>query len=1215
LSERLQDAFFKALFHSPIAGIAVVDLESLVVLDANDVMLQILGRTREQLLNVREIGAEVTPPQYKELNARAIKQAKERGYSDPIFKHYRRPDGTLVPVRTVFGRVAEYPDRLVVFASDVTADEKQREEAADREIRLDLALSAANQGVWDYNIETGEMIYSARAKEIYGLPTDQPVTFELIRDATHPEDLPNTHAQLLRAIDPAIRDRSSYEYRIIRPDDTVCWAQAYGEAIFAGEPGDERAIRYIGTLVDITDRKQAEEALRQSEARYRNLISVSDQVVYRHNADWSEMRQLYGGGFLADTDEPDPNWFDKYIHPDDQPNVRARIEEAIRTRTPFEYEHRVIREDGTLGWTYSRSIPIFDAHGNIVEWFGAASDVSARKEAEESLRESEERLRLAVDNAEIGFWDVQDGHGELTWPARTKAMFGISPDTPVTMEDFYSGLHPDDLQRVAEAYAAAADPARRELYDVEYRTIGKEDGILRWVAAKGRGIFDGPGREARCVRVIGTAIDITHRKRVEHALQDESRNLEILNSVGASIASELDLERVVQRVTDAAVELTGAQFGAFFYNVEDETGERYTLYTLSGVERSAFEHFPMPRNTHVFGPTFRGEGVVRSDDITKDPRYGKNPPYNGKPKGHLPVVSYLAVPVTSRSGDVIGGLFFGHADEAQFNERHERLVVGIAAQAAIAIDNARLYHAAQQANESLERRVAEALAERKLLADIVETTDAFVQIADLNFNFLGINKASADEFERIFGIRPKVGDNMLDLLADKPEHRAAVKAVWSRALAGEEFTEIGEFGDSELDRRFYEMKYNSLRDEQGRLIGAYQFVYDVTERLRDQRRLAEAEEALRQSQKMEAVGQLVSGLAHDFNNVLGAVVAAFDMIGRRADEPERVSRFAQAGMEAANRGAKLTGQLLAFSRKQRMELTPLYVCDIIEALRELLQRTLGPQVELELGLNPGPVPVLADPTQVEMTILNLALNARDAMPNGGKLHIGTKVRRIDKDPELAAGEYVELEVRDTGTGMDEDTLRRAIDPFFTTKPVGKGTGLGLAQVYGSARQAGGTVRIESKPGQGTTVRVFFQRTDQPVKRKAADRLANAPAANSLATVLLVDDDNDLRSMLSGALSNLGYEVEEAVDGPAALLTLEKFRPDVVVIDFAMPGLNGAEVAKKARTRWPGLPIVLASGYADTGAIEEAVGQDTKLLRKPFRIDELLEAVRAATKAQ
>jgi len=597
--------------------------------------------------------------------------------------------------------------------------------------------------------------------------------------------------------------------------------------------------------------------------------------------------------------------------------------------------------------------------------------------------------------------------------------------------------------------------------------------------------------------VLCVLAETTERLRAERALAEDSKTLETINQTGAAVAGELNLERVVQMVTDAGVTLTGAEFGAFFYNVVDANGESYTLYTISGVPRSMFENFPMPRNTKVFAPTFGGEGVVRSDDITKDPRYGQNAPYYGKPKGHLPVVSYLAVPVLSRDGKVLGGLFFGHSQPSQFVERHETLMNGIAAQAAVAIDNARLYQAVQNANESLELRVNQALQER----------------------------------------------------------------------------------------------------------------------LRDQDRLIETEDALRQSQKMEAVGQLVSGLAHDFNNVLGAVIASLDMIRRRSGDRERIERFAAAGMQAAERGGKLTAQLLAFSRNQRLELRPIFVCDVIESIEELLARTLGPMINITFGLNPAPVPVMADATQTEMMILNLALNARDAMPEGGDLFIGTAVREIDADPEMASGEYVELIVRDSGTGMDADTVRRAIDPFFTTKPVGKGTGLGLPQVYGSARQAGGTVRIESELGRGTTVRVFFPRTDQPatppMPRTMADRARGAGAGR----ILLIDDDEDLRSVVSGALETLGYDVTDVGDGPSGLKALESETPDVLVVDFAMPGMNGAEVAQMARKRCPGLPVVLATGYADDAAIERAIGKDATLIRKPFRIDELLDAVEKVCAAE
>ncbi len=301
-----------------------------------------------------------------------------------------------------------------------------------------------------------------------------------------------------------------------------------------------------------------------------------------------------------------------------------------------------------------------DPQGNILEWFGAATDVSERKETERALLEREEQLRLATDSAEIGLWDLDLITDTLFWPPRVKAMFGISPAVPVSMADFYSGLHPADRQRTSEAFASAVDPDRRAFYDVEYRTVGKEDGLVRWVAAKGRGIFDGKGT---CVRVIGTAIDITAHKRAEERLREEARVHELLGRISHSlVAAQLDIERVVQIATDAATELSGAAFGAFFYNVQDQQGEWLRLYTLSGAPHEAFARLPQPRNTGVFGPTFRGEGAVRSADIMADPRYGHNPPYRGMPEGHLPVRSYLAVPVKAASGQVLGGLFFGHPE-------------------------------------------------------------------------------------------------------------------------------------------------------------------------------------------------------------------------------------------------------------------------------------------------------------------------------------------------------------------------------------------------------------------------------------------------------------------------------------------------------------------------------------------------------------------------
>lgn len=271
--------------------------------------------------------------------------------------------------------------------------------------------------------------------------------------------------------------------------------------------------------------------------------------------------------------------------------------------------------------------------------------------------EAAERLSLATRASGIGTWDFDPVTGDLRWDDRCKALFGLPPDAEVSYEGtFLRGLHPEDRERADTAVARALAADGPSGYDIEYRTIGLADGIERWISATGQALFE----NGRAVRFVGTVLDITSRKKSE-------RHLHILNNTGATVARELDLEKIVQTVTDAGVELSGAQFGAFFYNVLDGAGGSYMLYALSGAPRSAFENFPMPRATAVFEPTFLGTGVVRSADILEDLRYGKNLPHRGMPDGHLPVRSYLAVPVVSRTGDVLGGFFLDTPSPAAFS--------------------------------------------------------------------------------------------------------------------------------------------------------------------------------------------------------------------------------------------------------------------------------------------------------------------------------------------------------------------------------------------------------------------------------------------------------------------------------------------------------------------------------------------------------------------
>jgi signal transduction histidine kinase/CheY-like chemotaxis protein len=369
-----------------------------------------------------------------------------------------------------------------------------------------------------------------------------------------------------------------------------------------------------------------------------------------------------------------------------------------------------------------------------------------------------------------------------------------------------------------------------------------------------------------------------------------------------------------------------------------------------------------------------------------------------------------------------------------------------------------------------------------------------------------------------------------------------------------------------------------------------------------------AEEALRQSQKLEALGQLTGGIAHDFNNLLQAIHGAFELILGKAGDEKTVRRWAQNGIEAADRGATLTRQLLAFSRQQKLEMKPLIVAETLERMGDLLTRAIGPAVQLVFDLDRDRAPVMADATQVELAVMNLAVNARDAMPGGGRLTIRTRVIALSDDAVLAPGRFVELQVIDTGEGMPLHIVHRAFDPFFTTKALGKGTGLGLAQVYGVARQAGGDARIASAPGGGTTVTLLFREAGAAPAPEPADAAVKPAPPPASAIVLLVDDDDAVRSVVRGGLEMRGFKVLDASSGEAALKLAGAHAPQIAVIDYAMPGMDGAQTSEQLRRMLPGLPIILASGHADTAAVERVLGGAATVMRKPFDIDALADEV-------
>ena len=434
-----------------------------------------------------------------------------------------------------------------------------------------------------------------------------------------------------------------------------------------------------------------------------------------------------------------------------------------------------------------------------------------------------------------------------------------------------------------------------------------------------------------------------------------------------------------------------------------------------------------------------------------------------------------------------------------------------------------------------------------------------------------------------------------------PEHIGLMKEAIASAAAGALFNREVKMEREGTATAFLDVSMQPVRDETGAIAYLLFEARDITE-------LKSAQEQLRQSQKMEALGQLTGGIAHDFNNLLTVVVGGLDLIARQVKD-ERLQRYAANALTAAERGARLTAQLLAFSRVQRLEVKPTHVAPLIEGMRPILRNVLGPGIARSFELDDALMPVMADPTQLELAVLNLAINARDAMPDGGRLAFATCQVTMADDPELDDGAYIELSVSDTGSGMSPEVAARAFEPFFTTKEVGKGTGLGLSMVYGVARQSGGTARIASTPGEGTTIRLYFKRAEGDVEADQPVAEDGKPGART-ASILVIDDDPDVREFIVASLGDYGHRVREAVDGAAGLAAFAEERPDLVILDYAMPGLSGGEVAARILKQVRGQPILFVSGYSESEAIKRAA-PDALLLSKPFRPDALDAAVREA----
>jgi PAS domain S-box-containing protein len=486
--------------------------------------------------------------------------------------------------------------------------------------------------------------------------------------------------------------------------------------------------------------------------------------------------------------------------------------------------------------------------------------------------------------------------------------------------------------------------------------------------------------------------------------------------------------------------------------------------------------------------------------------------------------------------------------------------------------------------------------ERKLLHGLLDNSSDALSFKDAEGRFVRLNEAKARslgmEVAQCLGRRESdflPAEKAVELARAESEATAADRPV----VTGDERR-----GDDHSPR-FFDVHRIPIRGRSG----ATEYLVTIEREVTDARMM---EARLRQADKMQALGTLAGGVAHDFNNLLTAVLGSLRIAARDNVDRERQGRLIRNALAAAERGATLTQRLLSFSRHRSLSLRPTDVNRLIEGMDDLLGHTLGGMVQVSRNLGRELWPAMVDPDQLEVAVLNLCINARDAMSSGGTITLGTRNAVLGEDTELdlAPGEYVLISVRDTGTGMSPEVLERIFEPFFTTKEIGKGTGLGLPMVYGLARQSGGTVAISSTLGKGTEVAIYMPRSAEPVPA-AKETEDVAPRTTRPARILVVDDDLNVREITSAFLRELGHRVIETEDAPGALRVLEREADvDLIVTDFAMPGVSGLELAAQARALRPEVPVLLITGYVDLARVPK----DMPVLRKPFHQHELASRI-------
>ncbi|KPZ05752.1 Sensory box sensor histidine kinase/response regulator [Pseudomonas tremae] len=928
----------------------------------------------------------------------------------------------------------------------------------------------------------------------------------------------------------------------------------------------------------VTSREARQRAVFVSAMDFAMILTDTDGVI----TDWNPGAEQVLGWTA---EEMSGQSAERFFTPQDRASGQIDYEMHLALRQGRASDERWhVRKDGQLFWASGEMMPLRGAKGAHIGFVKILRDRTDEHLAGRAIEEAQERYRLAAKATNDAIWDWDLKADYILWNDALEQAYGHPLATLDTSSDWWiAQIHPDDRARIYASIHAVIDGNGTAWTD-EYR-FRRLDGSYADILDRGHVIRDAEGSAAR---MIGAMLDMSQMRKAEMALRrSEERSRTMLETIEAAFA-------IIEVRFDA----------------DDSPVDYRFIEANPAFERQA-------------GVDLRGKWVTEfAPDLER---------FWFEAYGHV-----------AKTGEPASFENYAKAFERWFEVKAVR--VGEPADRQIAVMFSDVT-ARRDAEERL--RTSEAIS-RENVERVQLALAAGAIIGTWHWDLLSDRFAVDEAFSRAFGLEPALGHEGLSLeqviATVHPEDRPGlIEAI--NAVITEGSLYAHQYRVRRADGIYYWIEANGRVDraedgtplsfpgvlinvderrtvaaERDRATAALRSLNDTLEQRVAARttELMQAEEKLRQSQKMEAVGQLTGGLAHDFNNLLAGISGALELMSTRIEQGRwsDVDKYIVTAQGAAKRAAALTHRLLAFSRRQTLDPQPTDVNRLMKGMTDLIQRTVGPSILVETIGTPGLWPTLVDASQLENALLNLCINARDAMPDGGRITIDASNRWVEDGAtqvhDLPEGQYLSLCVTDTGTGMTPEVMAKAFDPFFTTKPIGQGTGLGLSMIYGFANQSGGQVRIQSEVGKGTSIFIYLPRYDGAAVRDESDALIPpVEFTQSGETILIVDDEPTVRMLLTDSLGDLGYTLIEAADSLAGLKLLRSdVHIDLLITDVGLPGgMNGRQMADAGREVRPQLKTLFITGYAENAAIgDEQLGPGMRVLTKPFAIDALTSRV-------